>query len=122
MASFQTTVSIVALITLIVIFITIAISLHIAKKKETWPPILSQCPDYWVDESNNGSKCVNIQNLGTCKPTNQAHQSMDFTSPIFMGSNGICEKYRWAKGCDLTWDGITYGVPNPCTPKKTMNT
>lgn len=122
MATFQTIVSVTAIITLIIIFITIAISLYIAKQKEKWPPILSQCPDYWIDESINGSKCTNVKDLGTCKSPNSGHYTMDFTRPLFMGSNGICEKYKWAKGCDITWDGITYGVPNPCAPKKTMNT
>ena len=100
---------------------TIAVSLRIAKQKEQWPPILSQCPDYWIDGSSNGSKCVNVKGLGTCKSSSGGEYSMDFTSPIFMGSNGTCEKYKWANSCNLTWDGITYGVPNPCTPKKISN-
>ena len=41
---------------------------------------------------------------------------MDFNTPYFRGSDGTCNKYKWAKSCDLTWDGITYGVANPCIP------
>ena len=41
---------------------------------------------------------------------------MNFNQSQFTGSNGTCNKYLWAKKCDLSWDGLTYGVPNPCTP------
>ena len=112
MASFQSTTVLIFSVLLIVIFVTIAISLHIAKKKEKWPPIIAQCPDYWIDDSINGSKCVNIKNLGNCKSS----KTMDFNTPYFRGSDGTCNKYKWAKSCDLTWDGITYGVANPCIP------
>jgi hypothetical protein len=39
---------------------------------------------------------------------------MNFNDPAFSGSNELCAKYRWAKKCKISWDGITYGVDNPC--------
>ena len=39
---------------------------------------------------------------------------MDFTTSSFTGSDGLCSKYNWANNCGVTWDGITYGVKNPC--------
>ena len=32
---------------------------------------------------------------------------MDFTGDFWQGSTGDCNKYKWARACDLTWDGIT---------------
>ena len=32
---------------------------------------------------------------------------MNFNNPPWSGSNGLCVKSRWARGCDLTWDGVT---------------
>ena len=42
-------------------------------------------------------------------------QHMNFNLPAFTGSNGTCAKYNWANNCKVSWDGITYGVENPCT-------
>jgi hypothetical protein len=32
---------------------------------------------------------------------------MDFTNGRWGGTNGLKSKYKWAKACNLTWDGIT---------------
>jgi len=32
---------------------------------------------------------------------------MNFNQPNWTGSNGLCNKSRWARACDLTWDGIS---------------
>ena len=33
---------------------------------------------------------------------------MDFTTPQWNGSGtGNCTKFKWAKSCNLSWDGIT---------------
>ena len=79
-----------------------------------WPPLIPQCPDYWfMDPSSN---CVNIRNLGTCSPqSGKKHLIMNFNTPAYTGSNGNCAKYTWANNCNVSWDGITYGVNNPCS-------
>ena len=38
---------------------------------------------------------------------------MDFTGDFWQGSTGSCKNYKWAKGCDITWDGIT-NKPDIC--------
>ena len=111
--SFQKNVLIVALVILIVTLLIIGITIK-QTKNEQWPPIIGDCPDYWIDLSGNGGQCVNVKDLGTCKSTSQGHFTQDFTSPAFTGSNGLCSKYNWATNCGVSWDGITYGVPNPC--------
>jgi len=118
--NFQKIVLLIAVILLIIALIFIGYSLGQAKEDETWPPIIGECPDYWVDISGNGAMCVNINNLGTCNiPTEGNLNSMDFSNSYFNNSDGLCAKYKWANGCDVTWDGITSGIVNPCSTTST---
>lgn len=111
MASFQKIVLITAIIILIIVLIFIGITLAFTKP-EVWPPVVPQCPDYWtMDGSGNNTVCNNVQNLGTC-----GVKSMNFNQPQFSGSQGTCNKYTWSQNCDISWDGITYGLlNNPCS-------
>lgn len=111
MANFQTTTIIVAVV-IYILFILFAWFMMTKKSTQTWPPLVGECPDYWVDMSGNGAKCVNTKNLGTC----QNNRVMDFTVSPYNGTDDLCQKYTWATGCGLTWDGITSGVTNPCDP------
>ena len=115
MEFFQKTVLIVAIVTFILCLILIGISLNNAKN-QSWPPIVPSCPDYWtVDGSGNTAKCINIQNLGTCPVGGDSkHLIMDFNTDEFTGDNSSCAKYTWATNCNISWDGNTYGVQNPC--------
>jgi len=115
--AFQKIVLTGAIIILIIALIIIGIMLSYYKAQEQWPPIVAGCPDYWIiDGSANLSRCTNIQDLGTCPPqSGNKHLVMDFSGPAFSGANGTCAKYAWAKKCNVTWDGITYGVDNPCS-------
>jgi hypothetical protein len=38
---------------------------------------------------------------------------MNFNDPLFTGDNGARVKYDWAKKCNVSWDGVTYGVDPP---------
>ena len=114
MATFQSITVIIAIVILIIILIIVGIALVQGKKKAVWPPVIGDCPDYWLDLSGNGAACmVNAQkvNQGT------ATVPMNFTLPTFSGSNGPCAKYTWAIQNNVSWDGLTYGVANPCTTK-----
>jgi hypothetical protein len=114
MASFQSTLLIIATVILIIILVLFAFSLNAQKKNQKWPPINSECPDYWVDASGNGAKCINTLHLGTCGDT-----APDFTQSPYTGVGGTCKKYQWASTCGVSWDGITYGYGQnmPCVPK-----
>ena len=115
MGPFQKTVLIVAIVILIVVLVIIGLAL--AKSQDNnWPPMVPDCPDYWViDGSGNNATCINIKDLGTCPATGgNKHQSVNFNQAPFVGSDETCAKYTWAKKCGVTWDGITYGVNNPC--------
>ena len=116
MEGFQKIVLIIAIIVLIITLVFVATLLG-GSSGETWPPLLPECPDWWIaDGSGNNTTCINVKDLGVCPaPSGKKHQNMNFNSSPFTGDNGSCAKYQWAKKCDVTWDGITYGVKNPCT-------
>ena len=115
MEGFQKFVLFAAIIILIISLVIIGIALTYSKDQE-WPPMIPDCPDYWVvDGSGNNATCINMKDLGSCPPQNgDKHLNMSFNSAAFTGSNEMCAKYTWAKNCGLSWDGITYGVDNPC--------
>ena len=98
--TFQSNVIIIATIILIGLLIFIGFSLKKNKTKTKFPPVLAECPDYWDSYDN---KCSNIHSLGTCN----FDEPKDFTNNIYIGDSGDCEKYKWAKNCGVSWDGIT---------------
>jgi hypothetical protein len=104
MSSFQSSVMFIAIVLLIICLIFIGIALYRNKFNKQFPPVTANCPDYWSDESvnNDGSKCVNSQNVGN----SQCAKTMDFSGSIWSGNKGLCYKSQWAKSCDLTWDGL----------------
>lgn len=115
MEGFQKIVLFSAIIILIIVLVIIGIALSYAKKHE-WPPMVPDCPDYWmIDGSGNNAVCINVKDLGRCPPKgDEAHLTMNFNEGPFVGTDEMCAKYKWSKTCDVTWDGITYGVENPC--------
>lgn len=100
--SFQKTVSMIFFIILIIFLVIIGVTLYNAKlKNPTYPPKISQCPDYWTLDNNN--KCINTNNLGNSSCT----QSINLSDSVWNNKDSHCNKYKWAKSCGLTWDGIT---------------
>ena len=116
---FQKLVLILAIILLLVILVVIGVMLSKSNAGENWPPVVGECPDYWIDMSGNGEGCFNSNSLGRCNlPGNRNNlNEMNFNQLPFTGNDGSCAKYRWATACNVTWDGITSGVKNPCTKK-----
>jgi hypothetical protein len=113
---FQKIVLIIAIVILIIMLVIIGVTLSKSRTKNNWPPIVGECPDYWVDMSGNGEACFNSNSLGRCNiPGNtNNNNTMNFNQSPFTGNDGNCAKYRWATSCGITWDGITSGVKNPC--------
>lgn len=116
--NFQQIVLLLAIIILIIMLVVIGVTLSANSKIVNWPPIIGKCPDYWVDLSGNGSECVNSHNLGTCNlpssSTTGNNNAMNFNQSPFNQPDALCTKYNWAKKCNVTWDGITSGITNPC--------
>ena len=118
--SFQKTVLMVAVIALVVLLVFMAYVLTKAKYEAEWPPIVGNCPDYWVDLSGNGTACFNSKSLGKCNiPTKTDKNTMNFNIKPYNGADSECAKNKWATTCGVTWDGITYGVNNPCSTTTT---
>ena len=113
MAVFQKTVVTVASTILIISLCLIGITLYRQKYTSNYPPVIANCPDYWTDTSgNNGSRCINEQNIGNMACT----RAPDFTTAMYAGTEGSCEKLKWATTCNLSWDGITNN-PDKCGSK-----
>jgi hypothetical protein len=112
-----------AIIILIIALVLIGVALSYTKDQK-WPPMVAGCPDYFVmDGSGNDATCVDIKDLTlsssnpVCKPlpgSDIKHLRVNFNTPAYTGTNGVCNKYKWANTCGVSWDGITYGVQNPC--------
>jgi hypothetical protein len=113
LGEFQKMVLYGAIFILIIALILIGVALRYSSAKN-WPPIIPDCPDYWlIDGSGNNTTCTNIKDLGTCPPKDGNHLVMNFNDPLFTGDNGARVKYDWAKKCNVSWDGVTYGVDPP---------
>jgi hypothetical protein len=114
--SFQKAVLTIAIILLLFLLVVIGMALSKSATEEQWPPIVGACPDYWVDLSGNGEACFNSHSLGVCNIPSKGEQgTKNFNQEPYNGTDGACSKYRWAETCNVTWDGITYGVTNPCS-------
>jgi hypothetical protein len=88
-----------------------------------WPPVIGDCPDYWVDLKGTGEACYNAKSLGKCNlPGTGEQNTMNFNVSPFNSDSTNCSKYTWATRCGVTWDGITYGVDNPCNTTSTTST
>ena len=54
MASFQSNAIIFFVVLLIVCLIAVGYMMHKKQSKTVWPPLVGECPDYWLDLSANG--------------------------------------------------------------------
>jgi hypothetical protein len=110
--SFQKTVIVIAGVLLALCLLGVGLSLRQAGLNPS-DPMPTDCPDYWLVEQNDEGNqvCVNQKGLGTCKsPSDDGPLVIDFNSSY----PDNCSKYTWATNCHVAWDGITYGVSNPC--------
>ncbi len=112
--NFQKIVIIIFLLILVVALILIGMKMD--KKINNWPPYIANCPDYWLDLGGDGSQCFNSKELGLCNiPISRTDKNTkDFTASAYTGSDGLCTKKKWANACGVAWDGINYGVKDPC--------
>ena len=110
MATFQSITMVVAGVLLVLCLIYIGVSLYNSKYNTQFPPVIADCPDYWLDMSDgDSSRCVNKKGLGS----SSCSKEMDFSGSFWTGDDGLCRKSQWAKKCNLTWDGVTNST-DPC--------
>jgi len=100
--TFQKIVVIIAIICLIAALIFVGYAMYQKQYDVKFPPVSSQCPDYWTAKDK---KCFNTKHLGSCATGKDA--SVDFNTKFFQGHNGACRKANWAKRCGVSWDGIS---------------
>ena len=94
----------------ILVTLIVCIILYNTNKDIDWPPQTPDCPDWWKSIGYcKNQKCINVKKLGSC-----GQNSMNFNNQVFQGTQGKCSKYTWATNCNISWDGITYGIKNPC--------
>lgn len=111
--SFQYTILKVAIFVLVLFLVFIGYKMYKNRLDDVEQRIIGSCPDYWrLSKSGERLICENNKNLGkkTCSKT------MDFNVQPWNLQDGLCRKFNWAKGCDLTWDGIT-NDSNVCKKK-----
>jgi hypothetical protein len=112
--TFQKTVLIIATIVLLFFLVIVWHSLYKNKKSGNFPPVIGSCPDYWIATNDGKSDiCSNVKNLGK----SSCPKTMNFNTQPWISNDGLCYKSKWARGCDLTWDGITNNT-DVCHKKK----
>jgi hypothetical protein len=98
--TFQKIVLIIALVLLIISLAVIGLLIKSAATSAKFPPETGKCPDYFKAHQSNGAlSCTNPLNLGNC--------GGDFTPVGGTDTSSIVANCKAAKGCGLTWDGIT---------------
>ena len=113
---FNKTVLMIASILLILGLIIIGIIIIRSLEEEAFPPIVSDCPDYWNVGYNSSSEiiCSNNQiNSGYSRPQCRNYPTSAFSVNGTSDADKMCEKYKWAKDCNIHWDGITNN-PKAC--------
>lgn len=103
--SFQKTIVVIAGVGFIITFIFLLYSIKKGKENKSWPPIIGDCPDYWIDMGVDGSACLNRHHLGSCNLGGKDDTKNFAISPYNNGDN--CAKMDWATRCGVVWDGIT---------------
>ena len=122
--NFQKIVLTIATVILIIFLLIVGYMLYKNKYSSDFPPIISDCPDYWLDMSGNdlsGNEisspyCYNIKNLGK----GGCEKKMDFSTSFWTSNDGLCKKQKWANQCNLTWDGVTNNN-NACSSTSESN-
>tara|TARA_B100000902_G_scaffold399160_1_gene468715 strand:- start:3533 stop:3916 length:384 start_codon:yes stop_codon:yes gene_type:complete len=122
MNSFQKTILGISCIVLILSLAIIGYTLSKALHKDVFPPIIPDCPDYWdvsgiKVEGNSGPSCINrgineVHNTTENGCTNVIEGEM-FTKDGNTDDAILCERYKWAKKCNVVWDGVTNNS-KPC--------
>ncbi len=119
MNSFQKTIlgisCVVLILSLVIVGYTLSKSLH----KDAFPPIISDCPDYWDVSNNLGSSfaptCISSLGINKGSYTSNEKPSSEFiTSDTGNSEQAIlCNKYKWANSMNIVWDGVTNNS-KPC--------
>ena len=104
MDAFQKTTLVIASVILMICLVFEGVILSNKVGSQVYPPSVGNCPDYWLDVCGNGTVCIDKYN-----PNNS------ITFPVGVST---CNQYIATTAGQygyVPWDGINYGVPNPCS-------
>jgi len=114
MNQFQKVILISSSIILIVSLIFLAYFLTKSLYADSYPAVISDCPDYWdVTRNDAGLQiCNNTSTVNEGRGDVPDGECSAYPTDKFLaGGDGdgavLCEKYQWAKKCNITWDGVT---------------
>lgn len=113
--NFYKTVSIIALILLIICLSFVGVAMVQSATKSKFPAHDSQCPDFFVMNSNG--ECVDEKGLLLSSAAADCNNKKFEIPAEGWPSSGPyserCIKQKWAKKCKVNWDGITNN-PDAC--------
>jgi hypothetical protein len=101
---FQRIVLTIAVVILIIILTLVALLLWKSHSSAQYPPVISPCPDYYVQKPDG--TCVRTEGI-TGLQVQPSCQTLSFSGSAFKGAKGLCARRKRANDCGLTWDGIT---------------
>ena len=116
MEGFEKKVLIVAGIILVVSLVLVLIFILMSKGNQKYPPVESECPDYWELEEVNNKKllCKNVKGLGEGWSGESTEVTIDPNRQDFQGVDGLCNKQYWAREHNVTWEGVTEPTKDAC--------
>ena len=101
---FNSIVMIVATVILILTLTMIGVALKNQKNLMSFPPIISECPDYYeISVIGDEVTCNKKEDL----QTNPNCDELKISNALYQGTGGLCEKRKWADKCEVSWDGVT---------------
>lgn len=101
--NFQKIIIIIAIILLILALTFIGTAISKEKKNTQYPPVISECPDYWKHDVVN-NVCENIHKLGIEDDNGSKKDNLPLT---ILNKLTMCEKFKKSNNLQISWDGIT---------------
>ena len=120
MEGFEKKVLIIAGIILVVSLVLVLIFILMSKGNQKYPPVESECPDYWelgqnpTQGANQKLVCKNVKGLGEGWSGQSTEETIDPDSREFQGVDGLCNKQNWARQHNVTWEGVTEPTKDAC--------
>ena len=108
--NFYKTVCMVALAILTVSLAFIGSALANSSKDVQFPPNIAKCPDNYVivyDEYGKFKSCINSSVSSGTGCRERSFKKKKFSIPGIGPTSGACEKKKWARDCNVDWDGLT---------------
>jgi len=95
---------------LIITLVVVGYYMSLAKEKQTYPPSIAECPDYYSLDAEG--YCIIGSNIYASNPSGINCRKEDFSGNKYKVegtdfNSGLCAKKIWANKCKVSWDGIS---------------